>query len=237
MSKFSILKIITWGVGLLLCLSLAKAQTNEAEEQEPAHRRPPASKEPLSPESYSFAIKLPPDTDCSVRLKQGSGKPKEGEGSEASPDATAPFLKLERFIRRGISCSKEIKPDGTEAAFYFIGGWCAWDSPKKGLNVRHYISGHALSNLALYHFPELEWAVPETRQVDPIPKEGERKIHVYKDGSNVLIVDATSNFPLSFTDGQMEWKYSYTMSAAPISMPDNVRKALDEILKARSRKP
>jgi len=226
---------LDYGVYCFLCVSLPLIVAQDEKTLPP----PPVFQEALPPSSYKFAMKLPPDTDCSVRVKvDGSAtdsaeKSKSESAENASGSSQLYSMKLERMVRKGISSATETIPGSPEITFYFVRGWCAYDSPKKGINVRHYLPGHAISNLATYDFPELTWAIPETRQVDPVIKEGAPKVHLYKDGSLSLVVDAVSGYPLRYNDGQLEWTYSYKVSSSPIVIPEQLRKALDHALNAR----
>ncbi len=191
---------------------------------------PPVFKEALSPDAYTFSIKLPPDTDCTAQVKFIGG-----EKSTNVEESTLDVMKLERLIRSGLSSSIEIKKEGAKMTFYFVNGWCAYEHPKKGLNIRRNLSGFSLSNLAIYHFPELQWATPETRQSDPVKKEGIPQVHIYKDGVFLLEVDADSGYPLRYSDGQMKWTYSYKKSSSPIVMPENIKAALSNSLNSSQR--
>jgi len=193
---------------------------------------PTASVEALPPESYTFAMKLPLGTDCSVTVKPKGSEPKSkgGDKKGGTSDSGPTAMKIERIFRKGLSLSKEIRPDGTETDFYSINGMCAYDSPKKGLNVRRDLPGHEISNLNTYAFPELQWAVPETQDTGAQIKPGNPPVKIYgiSEEHRSLEVDPSTGLPQRYTEGQMEWTYSYKQATAPIVMPENLRKAFPD---------
>lgn len=209
-----------------LLLIFSAAPTISKAQDEPAPPPPPV--EMLPPEAYTFAMKLPPGTDCSVAVKpMGSEvKSKGGDKKDVKSDSGPTAMKIERLFRKGLSLSKEIRPDGKETDFYSINGLCAYDSPQKGINVRPNLPGHELSNLNTYSFPELQWAVPETQDAGAQAKPGNPPVKIYGISQEQLTleVDPSTGLPQRFTDGQMEWTYSYKQSTAPIVMPENLRK-------------
>lgn len=222
-----------------LCITVSIAQSQDSKSPPSP---PPPSKVSLAPETYTFSIRLPSGTDCSVSVKSEWSIAEKGERASSGNSITSsePDLsakKFERSIRKDISSSKEIKSDGTESIFYFIHGWCAYDSPQKGINMRHFLPGHIFSNLGVYHFPELTWATPETRQADPPVKEGSPKLHLYKDDSQTLEVDAHTGYPMRYSDGQTQWSYSYKASTIPIVLPEKLQQAVDRVFDANQRKP
>lgn len=196
---------------------------------------PPPPVELLPPESYTFSMMLKPGTDCTVSvLPKGSGglkttrSKKAISAEDATGDSGTGSMKVERSFRNGISQAKETAPDGTEEVFYFVGGMCVYENPRKGINVRRFPPGHELSNIGTYHFPELLWAIPETLQSELGSKSAKPPVRLYKieDQNLTLEVDAVTGHPLRLDDGQMEWRYSYIQSAKPIVLPVNLRKAL-----------
>jgi len=224
---------VTASVLSILFVGFAPLCIHAQDTENPSRRHPPGKK--MAPKAYTFAMTLSPGTDCFVRTNL-----MKKDKNDVSNDLDSPLVygkQIERMFRKDISCSKEILPDGTEETYYFVGGMCAYDTAAEGVNVLRYLEGHTSSNIASYHFPELAWAFPETRQVDPIPKDGQPKIHLYMDENFVLEVDADSNLPKRFSDGFMEWVYSYKPSSNPIILPEKLQKAVDRVFNTRSRKP
>jgi hypothetical protein len=221
----------------LLAGSLGLVAQEEANEEFLPPLAPTIS---IPPESYTFMMKVPPGTDCSVRMRLTGRKPDRpaaaGAGEEeqlpADADSDLDLLRIHRKFRTGITASQHVGTDRSETSYYFVKGWCAFDSPQLGLNVRRYLEGNELADLSVYHFPELLWAVPATRQPDPPVAEGKPAIHIYTDGGAILEVDAASGLPLRFTDGTTEWRYSYRQSSDPIAVPEQIRKALATALRA-----
>lgn len=206
--------------------------------QEESPRAPSRRKVTLPPKAYTFAMRLPPGTDCSVRMKL-KGREKQGSNSEAgtnTPEETAYSLRIERIFRNGIYASVQLNPDKSEASYYFLKGWCAYDTPSMGMNVRRYFEDSTINDISTYHFPELVWAVPETRQPDPKVEEGQPAIHLYKDGDTVLVTDAVSGYPLRYSDGNSQWTYTYKASTTPLVMPEKLQRELDRIIAKTSRK-
>ncbi len=197
---------------------------------------------PPPPQSYPFAMRLPPDTDCTAQIRthvDASASKAQPAPSPATPaQSVAPSaIRFERAIRKEIAASTQFNSDGTSLTNYFVGGWCAFDSPKKGLNVRRRLPGSMLTNIAVYHFPELDWALPETRQVDPPPKAGARKMRFFKDGEMTLEADDATGFPMRFSDGRSDWTYTYQTSAVPIEIPENIQKAIERVSATGRHKP
>jgi len=207
-------------------------------QQEEEFHLPPSRTVMLPPESYSFAMNLPPGTDCSVRMKlKGSKEENKGSGTvggKNTKEESMYALHIERMFRDGICLSKQLKSDKSDVSYYFLKGWCAYDTPSLGLNVRRHLEESQLCDLSIYHFPELVWAVPETRQPDPEVPEGQPAVHEYKDGDAVLVTDAVSGYPVRYSDGNSQWTYSYKSSNSPIVLPEKLQQALDRIIK-RSR--
>lgn len=232
---------VTWGVCLLFgaCPLSSYGQNEKTPVQEEETYHPPTRRAvTLPPKSYTFSMLLPPGTDCSVRMKlKGRKEENKSSGAEqTTPEESLYALRIERMFRDGICVSKQLKPDKSEAAYYFLKGWIAYDTPTLGLNVRRFFEDSQLCDLSNYHFPELVWAVPETRQPDPKVEDGQPAIHVYKDGDTVLVTDATSGFPLRYTDGNSQWTYSYKTSNTPVVLPVKLQQALDRIIAKSSRK-
>ena len=190
---------------------------------------PPPPVEMLPPESYSFAMKLPDGTNCSAIIKpvKSDNQNKRDAKNDPSTASGQNSMKVERVFRKGIASSTEVRPDGAKETYYFVGGMCAYDNPTEGVNVLRFLSGHPASNVGSYHFPELAWAIPDTHQVEGRVVNG-KQLNVFKvpDENLILEVDAGSGRPVRFTDGQMEWTYSYEQSLSPIVLPDTLKKAL-----------
>jgi len=194
----------------------------------------------LPAKSYTFAMLLPPGTDCSVRMKlkgrNGDDKDSGSNAENSSPTEKLYALRIERLFRDGISASKQMNADKSESSYYFLKGWCAYDTPTLGINIRRYFEDRQLCDLSRYHFPELVWAIPETRQPDPKVEEGQPAIHIYKDGDTVLVTDAVSGYPMRYSDGNSQWTYSYKSSSTPIVLPEKLQQALDRIISKTSPK-
>lgn len=193
---------------------------------------------PPAIESYTFAMQLPPETDCFVRKKI---KKKEGDSAGAPTAPQAPVspglmrlypVAFDRSFRKGICMVREIYSDGSDTQFYFVQGWCAYDDAMKGLNIRRQEEGRKYSLMDDYHFPELMWAVASTQQVDPKVKEGEPKIHVYETAEKdyKLIVDAKTGYPLKFNRYGEEWTYTYKPDSTPIVVPEKLKSGLLRVL-------
>lgn len=217
-----------------LLLSLCALSTVTQAQDEEVELPPTPHKESLPPESYNFAMKLPLGTDCSIRITKKGGK----SGENGKSDSNLP-MKLERSFRNGISASKEITSKGGDLTFYFVEGLCAYDSPTQGANVVRRLEGHDNSNLAIYDFPELTWASPELRQARIEVENGKPAVRVYKlPAENLTLeVDASSGFPVRFSEGGVEWTYAYKTSDSPILLPESLQKPLLQITGASKGKP
>ncbi len=179
----------------------------------------------MPPEAYTFAMKLSPGTDCVLQGKPIKKNPEAG-GGQSGEDAATATMTVERFIRKKISLSKETAAGDTGESFYFVGGMCAYESPRKGVNVRRAPSGHDLSDLSVYHFPELAWAVPETRIENLNHREAAMEVYRIANENRRLEVDPHTKYPLRFRDGDVEWTYTYKDSDSPVVLPETLRNAL-----------
>jgi len=184
----------------------------------------------LAPEKYTFQMLLKPGTDLSVQIKSLPAKGNNEADSLPSP-LSADTL-IERDIRQGIIrvVQNSGAAAGGESVRYFAGGWCAYDDPRRGVNIRRPNIEGLIFPMGAYHFPELLWAEPSTRQPDPMVKEGEPKIHLYQEADRFLEVDAASGLPRRFSDGTQEWTYSYRENASPLVVPEKLQAALRRVL-------
>lgn len=216
-----------FGLLLILCAMVEIAHAQDSD----AFYQPPASNVSLPPESYTFTMKLPNGTDCSVNVKPQNVKIESKAKARSKRDAeqaTPTMMMVERSFRKGISSSTETVSGSLGITFYFVAGMCGYESAREGVNVRRFLAGHVSSNVAIYHFPELTWAVPETRQPNPEVRSGESPRHLYSiaDHNLSLEVDAITGRPVRFTDGQSEFTYEYKESASPIRLPEKIRAAM-----------
>lgn len=211
------------GIGCLIALGVPQ---NLRSQEVPPTRQGPTSKIFVS-DDYTFQILLKPGVDLTVQIRD---LPKTGAENATSVSQNSTTT-LQRSIRSNIICVIEnVGEKGKESIFYYTGGWCAYDDPRRGLNVRRPNMEGLLFPMEFYHFPELLWAEPNTRQPDPIVSEGAPKIHLYKDGVRTLEVNAITGLPLRYNDGDQEWIYSYKENSTPIVVPDKLAVALRRVL-------
>lgn len=228
-----------WGVaaGLVLA-SFAMLQNLSAQESE--EQQGPSAPNTLAPGAYTFQMVLRPGVDVTARVnrlpEKGDAENKKSKGNEAVDNGAPPTeeqsgMMIRRLIRSGMVCVREKTAEsGKESVHYYTGRWCVFDDPRKGLNVRQTSIEGLFFPAGTYHFPELLWAEPKTRQTDPQVKEGVPPIQLYKDGSETLVVDAATGRPLRYNDGQMEWKYSYKEDSTPIDLPEKIATALQRVV-------
>lgn len=217
------------GTGACFAILTVSGMQGRLYSQETEIQQGPGSKIPV-PGAYTFQMLLKPDVDLTVRVKSRLKKrgAKEENTASVSPDT---ITTIQRDIRPDIvRVIQDTGEKGKECTFYYTGGWCAYDDPLRGLNVRHPNMEGLLFPMDFYHFPELLWAEPRTRQPDPTVKEGAPKIQLYKDGQQTLEVDAGTGRPLRFLDAEKEWNYSYKEDPAPIPIPEKLAAALRKVL-------
>ncbi len=218
-----------WGViaGLVLA-SFSMFQNLSAQEESPV--QPGPGSKTLAAGTYTFQMLLKPEVDVTAKIKivsKTENKNGEGDGA-ASPPVT---VAIQRDIRPGIIRVSQASGDaGKESVRFYVGGWCVADDPRRGLNVRRPNIEGLVFPMDFYHFPELLWAEPQTRQPDPMVKEGEPKIHLYREADRFLEVDAASGLPRRFSDGTLEWTYSYRENATPLVVPEKLQAALRRVL-------
>jgi len=188
----------------------------------------------IAPTAYSFAMQLPPGTDVTIRIK-----PKQADSSDVKGTANTPQfarssegdLVIERSIRSNvIRETKAADGKAPPTVRYYAGEWCAFDDPRKGLNVYRAGVDNEGFPPGLYQFPELIWAEPNKRKQDPVVKEGSPKIAIYKDGEDILEVDALTRRPLRYIEGSREWLYSYKENLTPIVLPEKLASTLQHVL-------
>lgn len=190
----------------------------------------------LSSDAYTFKMLLTPGVDVSVHVstlpKKEKGNPSENTPNSGGVSEIA--ATIGRDFREGVTrvSEKEIG-GGTEIVRYYMNSWCAYDDPRKGTNVRRTNMDGLFFPINNYHFPELLWAEPKTRQPDPKVKEGSPQINLYADKNNVLEVDASSGRPLRYSDGHMQWTYSYKEDQTPIIIPQKLLTALQRALSSK----
>lgn len=187
--------------------------------------------EALSLEAYTFAMHLPSGTDCTVLIKSGTTSNKKASGDKVSD----PFqmkrnpVRIDRFFRPQLCMVREVYSDNSDAFFFFTGGFCAFDDPKKGINVRAQEEGRKYSEMDTYHFPELLWAGPELRS----DNKSDPTKHVYEaPGTQLkLEVDALTKRPIRFSNNGKIWTYSYQSSSSPIAIPEKLSEALKKVIR------
>lgn len=175
-------------------------------------------KVPIPAKDYTFQMFPNPNFDITVKIRV---LPKGDD--ERNIDSASQSVLIQREIRPNVVLVKQ-NPDsnGKESICYYINGWCA-------LSDSHY----ELTTFQLgfdYCFPELTWAEPNTRQSDPPVRQGKPQIHLYKEGMNILEVDANSGHPLRYNDGQQEWLYTYKEDSTPIVIPEKFATRLREFI-------
>jgi len=197
----------------------------------PAHGKPsgPGESRPLAPEAYTFQIVLKPGVDTAIQVKSLPKKEDKKDGGAAPPMPAVTKI-IRRDIRPGLVRVSESFGGGKETVRYYVDGWCVYDDPRRGLNVRAQSIEGSIFPMSSYHFPELLWADPKTLQPDPIVKEGAPKIQLYALGKLVLEVDAVSKRPMRFQDGENEWTYSYKENTTPIVIPAQLEAALRRVV-------
>jgi len=219
-------KKYSWREGVILLGALVFLGISEGSRAQDPIQQGPGSKIPI-PDDYTFQMLLKPNVDLFIQVKN---LPKKGQADAVHP--LPPTIKaIRRDIRLNLVRVSENSGDGKQDSVrYYVGGWCAFDDPRKGLNVcRQNIEG-SIFPMDFYHFPELIWATPKTRQPDPVVKEGEPAIQLYKVGNRTLVVDVISKRPLRFTDSENEWAYSYKEDPAPIVLPEKLEIAMRRVL-------
>ena len=184
----------------------------------------------LAPKAYTFQMLLKPGVDVTVRIKNLAKKENTG-GENRSATSPSAAMTFRRDIREGLVCVvQDSNAAVKEPVRYYVGGWCAYDDPRRGLNMARTSFESFSFPMETYHFPELLWAKPNTRQPDPAVKEGAPKINLYKAGDQTLEVDAASGYPVHFLDGDRAWTYSYTPDTTPIVVPGKLVEALSRVL-------
>lgn len=201
----------------------ARAEQARDEAQLPSDEAVPA------PSAYSFLMQLPPGVDVSVRVIDKSKEEKEKKSQGSAPPPVV--LKMERAVRKGIVRVQKEDTGVKMPELYFVRGFCAFDDARLGINIRKSGWGDLYQPQDIYHFPELTWAEPKTRRVNPnIPKE-EEKIEIYQQSPFTLEVDAATHRPLRFRTGMSEeWTYSYKESSTPLVLPKSLEERLGRLL-------
>jgi hypothetical protein len=169
----------------------------------------------LAPGAYSFQMRLPPGVDVSVRVR----------GKEGDDDPSKPLkgVKIQRDIGKNIVRVQQQSGETKMSDRYYVPGWCAFDDPRMGINVRRTGFDGIFEPLGTYHFPELIWAEPKTLRIEPKARDGEKKNEIYQRGDQVLEVDAITHRPIKFRDGKTEeWTYSYKESPVAIALPTSL---------------
>jgi len=189
--------------------------------------------EALPLESYLFAMHLPPNTDCTVMIKDEKTSDKKaatGKVQDPFQMKRAP-VRIDRLFRPELCMVREVYSDNSDAFFFFTGGFCAFDDSKKGINVRRQEERQKYSEMDTYHFPELLWAGPELRK----DNKADPTRYLYEDpGAHLkLEVDSLTKRPVRFSNNGKVWTYSYQSSTTPIAVPEK----LVEALKRTIRKP
>jgi len=221
-----------FGVLIMLLLVLDIVPTNLAAQEEDGVDQGPSTLNNLASGAYTFQMLLKPGVDLTVHIKNIAQKKTQkevlndgGNPENAAPDSPPVATIIQRDIRPAL-VRVVSQADKNKSVRYYTGGWCAFDDARKGLNVRRVGINGLFFPMGLYHFPELLWAEPKTRQPDPEVKDGEPKIKLYKEGDSTLEVDAASGLPLRYIDGETVWTYSYKEDASPIVIPEKLKAAL-----------
>lgn len=187
----------------------------------------------IVPTAYGFAMQLPPGTDVTIRIKPRKEKDSDGKEASNTPQSniSEDDIVIERSIRDNVVReSKSVGKKEPASVRYYIGEWCAFDDQRKGVNIYRSGIDHEGYPPGLYQFPELTWAGPNTRKQDPVVKEGASKIELYRDGGDVLEIDALTKRPLRYIEGSREWIYSYRNNLAPVILSEKLTLALQEVL-------
>jgi len=194
----------------------------------------------LPASAYTFQMVLKPDVDLTVKTKvlakkrENSGSATgavEGSEKNNTQDSQVPAMMIQRDVRQGVVRVTQESADAKQKSVkYYVGDWCAFDDPRRGLNVQRPSMDGFFFPMNTYHFPELLWAGPKTRQIDPPVEEGKPAIQLYKDGVQILEVDVATGRPLRYIDGSSEWKYSYQEDSTPIVIPEKLMLGLRGVL-------
>lgn len=147
-----------------------------------------------------------------------------------------PKTSREVIIGSKIVLVREFDQGGKPQDYFFGEGWCAYDDPVRGRNVRNFLAGRPFSEIYVRHFPELSWATKETQQPDPPVKEGVPVLHIYALEDMRLEVDARTGLPIRFLTPDVEYTYRYSDSLKSIVMPGQLSAIVDRLLKSRSQK-
>lgn len=199
----------------------------------------------IPPSAFTFQMQLPPGIDVTERIR-AIPKKKEHQKTEQATEEDNATAVGEAPIRPDDIVQLDIRPgivrvderssgQSKKSPRYYVNGWCAYDDELKGLNVRRARLEGLIFPMNDYHFPELLWAEPKTRQIDPPVKKGEKPMHLYKDGDSILEVDAATGRPVRYQDGESEWTYLYKENSAPIVIPEKIATALGRVLAKRKR--
>jgi hypothetical protein len=190
----------------------------------------------ITPEAYTFRMKLPAGTNVRINIRK-TGKTTEQASIDQSmsgmPD-TPDKMRIERDVREHVVRERKISMGKDVTRFYML-GYCAFDDPRMGLNVRRTSVESTYQPLNDYNFPELYWAWPDTRRPDPAAKDGKKPLRIYKNATNTLEVDGETGLPMRFIEGSREHRYTYTQNNEPIRLPQKIQVGLQKVLKRTGR--
>lgn len=188
-------------------------------------------------ERYEFPMRLPVNTDVRVAVRKLQSAPAEGSPQKPQSDTDIQQEQIVRRIRAQLVEEQRTDPDGLVKTRYFFKGWCAFDDPRKGINVVRTGLDRGNDPLDRYHFPELLWAWPETRTLGDDSASQPTPLPTYKDSNRILEINAETGYPNRFSDGTREYIYSYSQSNQAIRLPPQLEEAARKTSKTTGGQP